>query len=74
LLGINGGKIAAVEFRIALALWARVGLIAGSGREADILAEDADWSILPSPDILSPGFREIRAFITGPGPDGRARS
>jgi len=43
LLGINGGQIAAAEFRIALCLGATVGIIKDSGREADELFEDKDW-------------------------------
>ena len=36
-LGINGGQIAAAEYRIALAVGATVGLVADSGREAGLL-------------------------------------
>ena len=43
-LGINGGAIAGAEYRIALALGARVGLVAGSGREAGRLVADPDWA------------------------------
>ena len=44
LLGIDGGAVSAAEYRIGLALGARVGLIAGSGREADRLLADEEWS------------------------------
>lgn len=40
LLGINGGEIAGLEYRIAVALGARVGIIEGSGREADRVLSD----------------------------------
>jgi len=43
LLGINGGAISAVEYRLALALGARVALGLGSGREAAKLLSDSDW-------------------------------
>ncbi len=43
-LGINGGRIAAVEYRIALALGATVGLVADSGREAGRLLSEERWS------------------------------
>jgi ppGpp synthetase/RelA/SpoT-type nucleotidyltranferase len=43
-LGINGGRIAALEYRIALALGATVGLIADSGREAGRLLGDERWT------------------------------
>ncbi len=44
LLGINGGTIAAFEYRLALALGARVYVIANSGRAADDIFKDADWA------------------------------
>jgi hypothetical protein len=43
-LGINGGRISSVEYRIALALEAKGGIIKGSGMEADKLLSDSDWS------------------------------
>jgi len=43
-LGINGGMLAGAEFRMALAFGAKVGLIAGSGREADKLLMDEEWN------------------------------
>jgi ppGpp synthetase/RelA/SpoT-type nucleotidyltranferase len=43
-LGINGGRIAALEYRIALALGATVGLVADSGREAGRLLADEHWT------------------------------
>jgi hypothetical protein len=41
-VGLNGGTIAAFEFRLALALGARVGIVRQSGREADRLVLEAD--------------------------------
>ena len=43
LLGINGGPIAAIEYRLALALGASVALVEESGREAARVASDEDW-------------------------------
>ncbi len=43
-LGINGGDIAGTEYRIALALGARVGLVTGSGREVGRILSDPFWS------------------------------
>jgi ppGpp synthetase/RelA/SpoT-type nucleotidyltranferase len=43
-LGIGGGQIAACEYRLALALGARVGIILDSGRQADVLADDPEWA------------------------------
>jgi ppGpp synthetase/RelA/SpoT-type nucleotidyltranferase len=42
--GINGGAISAAEYRIALALGARVAVLEESGREAAKLVKDTDWS------------------------------
>jgi ppGpp synthetase/RelA/SpoT-type nucleotidyltranferase len=53
-LGINGGDIAAIEYRIALALGAPVGVLQGSGRAAAGLLADADWldsaTLVPLPE------------------------
>lgn len=43
LVGINGGSIAALEYRLALALGASTGLLEESGREADLLLGDPEW-------------------------------
>lgn len=66
LLGIEGGEVAVVEYRLALALGAKVAIIPGSGREADAILRDRDWSRspnlvrLPMEVIDSP---TIRAFV-----------
>jgi ppGpp synthetase/RelA/SpoT-type nucleotidyltranferase len=44
LLGINGGSIAGIEYRLALALRASVAVVAGSGHEAARLIQDDEWS------------------------------
>ncbi|HYA33496.1 MAG TPA: RyR domain-containing protein [Candidatus Bathyarchaeia archaeon] len=44
LLGVNGGSIARIEYRLALALRASVAVIAGSGHEAAKLIQDDQWS------------------------------
>lgn len=41
--GINGGSIAAFEYKLALALGATVGVIETSGRAVADLMPDADW-------------------------------
>lgn len=43
LVGLGGGAIAAIEYRIALAMGARVAIIEGSGRSAGRLLVDDDW-------------------------------
>ncbi len=63
LLGISGGEIAAIEYRIALALGAPVGVIEDTGREASLLLADEQWAVsqtlLPLP--LDP--QTVRAFV-----------
>ncbi len=44
LIGINGGKISAFEYRIAIVFGAQVGIIENSGRAADDLINDPSWS------------------------------
>lgn len=67
LLGINGGNIAGLEYRLAVALGAFVGVIEGSGREAELVAED--WPATRrdgSPGklfVLPPDPMTLRAFI-----------
>ena len=43
LVGIDGGDIAAMEYRIALSLGAKVHILANSGRAASQLVEDNFW-------------------------------
>jgi hypothetical protein len=63
-IGINGGTIAAAEYRIALALGATVGLIAESGREAGRLAADPWWARTRRLTSLRSGRRgDVRELI-----------
>jgi ppGpp synthetase/RelA/SpoT-type nucleotidyltranferase len=50
LIGINGGRICSWELRLALAMGAKVGVFAGSGRAASEILADADWA--DSPGLL----------------------
>jgi hypothetical protein len=68
LLGINGGAIASFEYRLALALGATVGVIEGSGRQADALLQDPDWKKEDQPGLvpLPLGVLDratVRAFV-----------
>jgi hypothetical protein len=63
LLGINGGQISAIEYRIALALGAKVGIVRGSGSEADKLLADSDWNDSPKLFSLLNKFSSVSAFI-----------
>lgn len=68
ILGINGGKIAAIEYRIALALGATVGVIEESGREAAKLFQDEDWGTLGRLVYLPADAMTVRAFIGSGSP------
>jgi hypothetical protein len=63
LLGINGGPIAALEYRIALALGATVGVVADSGREGAKLTRDEKWGGSQRLVLLPADGKTLRAFI-----------
>jgi hypothetical protein len=64
LIGINGGKISAFEYRLALMLGARVAVIESSGREAAGLFKDPFWGNSKNLQRLSAGKNEIKSFLT----------
>lgn len=63
LLGINGGRIAAFEFRLALSLGATVGVVASSGRAASDLVKDPDWWDAGNLLTLPLDAMTLRAFV-----------
>ena len=73
LIGINGGGISALEFRLAITLGAKVGIISGSGREASKLIKDELWVRESTPSseeeeskrfqILESKPEKIRSFL-----------
>ena len=69
-LGINGGVISAFEYRMALALGAKVGVIRESGRAATDICEDPEWkefkNLLPLPTDLE----TLKMFVNPPKPTG----
>ncbi|NQT71341.1 MAG: hypothetical protein HQ553_01060 [Chloroflexi bacterium] len=62
-LGINGGRIALFEYRLALALGAEVGLVDLSGRAVSDLLEGEDWWNKPNLLVLPQDTMTIRAFL-----------
>ncbi len=66
LLGIGGGAISAVEYRLALLLGSQVGIIAGSGREAETILGDAEWRTAGQPLPLLKDRMTIMAFVNTP--------
>ncbi len=58
LIGLGGGDIAAIEYRLALVLGARVIVVTGTGGAADTLAADPAWlapkaNLTPLPQSLA---------------------
>lgn len=64
-VGVNGGIISAAEYRIALALGVPVAIIENSGREADRLISDSEWSNSKNLIYLPADRMTIAAFIGG---------
>jgi class 3 adenylate cyclase/tetratricopeptide (TPR) repeat protein len=62
-LGIDGGPIAGLELRIALALGASVGVIRESGREAEKIFRDTDWVAAPGLVALGSEGEALQAFL-----------
>ncbi len=63
LLGINGGTIAAVEYRMALSLGASVAVLEGSGGAVEQLLADKDWAISESLVCLPDDTMTVAAFL-----------
>jgi hypothetical protein len=63
LIGINGGKISAFEYRLALLLGARVGVIESSGRAAADILNDPDWKDSKNFVRLGSDVEEIKGFL-----------
>lgn len=68
LLGINGNTIAAAEYRIALALGARVVVVEASGHEAARLLSDDDWSRSEMLVLLPSDGKTLSAIIGSGAP------
>jgi hypothetical protein len=68
LLGVNGGPIASIEYKIALALGAHVAVLEGSGGEVDKLITDNDWANSKTLMSLPADAMMIGAFVGGASP------
>ena len=66
LLGIGGGEISSLEYRLALALGATVGIVAESGAAASDLLRDPTWAISDRLVELPPTSEALRGFFTDP--------
>lgn len=63
LLGINGGLVAGLEYRFALAMGAKVGLLQNSGREAERLLQEWPPEETPNLLVLPKDPMAVRAFL-----------
>ena len=63
LVGIGGGAVSAAEYRIALALGARVGVVPASGGAAAAILGDPSWQDLPNLIPLPADPATLRAFV-----------
>jgi ppGpp synthetase/RelA/SpoT-type nucleotidyltranferase len=66
LAGYGGGPLSAVEYRIALALGATVGLVDSSGGAAKALLADSRWAGQPNLLAIPPDPQTLRALIHPP--------
>jgi ppGpp synthetase/RelA/SpoT-type nucleotidyltranferase len=69
LLGINGGDLSGVEFRIAAAMGAVVGIVQESERAADSLIKDEFWSNTRRVAPLPNDWATWRAFLLAYSPE-----
>jgi hypothetical protein len=63
LIGINGGRVSAAEYRIALALGATVALVTDSGREAAKLVPDERWGDSRHLVDMQMDAASVRAYV-----------
>ncbi len=66
LLGIGGGSLSAVEYRLALALGASVAVVKGSGGQADTLIADPWWTAVRNLLVMPFDATTLRAFVVPP--------
>jgi len=62
-LGVNGGDITAAEYRLALAMGAKVAVVEESGREATRLLADEDWRTSGELFHLPPEPLAVNAYV-----------
>jgi class 3 adenylate cyclase/tetratricopeptide (TPR) repeat protein len=64
IVGMGGGRVAAAEFGIGLALGATLGVIRGSGRAADEILSDPHWSRTKRLMPLEADREGLRSFLS----------
>ena len=65
-LGLGGGRLSALDYRFALALGARVGVVAGTGGQADEILANRHWMALANLLPLPSDPTTMRAFVMRP--------
>jgi hypothetical protein len=63
LLGIDGGDLTLLDYKVAIALGVRVAMLRGSGRAADALAQDEDWQSITNLLWLPRDEKAVKAFV-----------
>ncbi|MHA1730720.1 MAG: hypothetical protein ACTSU5_02200 [Promethearchaeota archaeon] len=66
-LGVGGGQLSALEYRLALALGARVGVVESSGGEAARVFLDVHWSDLGNLTRVASSAEGIAGFVGAGG-------
>jgi class 3 adenylate cyclase len=62
-VAIGGGRLTGLELRIALALGARVAVVAGSGGAAASVMRDRTWATAPRLSQVEPTTDALRSFL-----------
>jgi len=71
-LGVNGGDLAGFEYRLGLAVGSTVGVVQGTGRQAESLLPDAFWRKAPGFAPLPKDWASIAAFVNWGQPSAKA--
>lgn len=66
LLGLGGGPLTALEYRLALALGTRIGIVSGTGGAVAALERDRLWSGDPNLMPLPFDKASVRAYVMPP--------
>jgi ppGpp synthetase/RelA/SpoT-type nucleotidyltranferase len=69
LFGINGGTFSAFEYRLAICMGAKAGVIRDSGRAADDLLADENWADAPNLLMLPGDCQTLKVFVQGIPPE-----
>jgi hypothetical protein len=64
LIGVNGGDISALEYRLATALGARTGIVSKTGRAAEKLSKESDWQDVPNLMFIPNDPASLSLFIS----------